>query len=117
MSFEVKGHWRNQWDPVLGEWRKRWVETYEKGGTMEKVHVSVDEAEEYLRRNAIGDEMLTFARALVEADAFAGKEDNFLYFLEKPWKWARQLIAWHQAGRPLDASEAGWDLFYEAVAE
>lgn len=74
-----------------------------------------DEAETYLRQHAIGDHMLMFARALAEADSFAGKIENFLYFLEKPWKWAWEFGVWDQKGRPLDDSEPGWQAFLEAV--
>ena len=68
-----------------------------------------------LARYAPPDFFLQFIRALVEADAIDTGE--FVYFLEKPWKWADAFAAWDAFGRPLDHSMPGWDSFLLAVEQ
>lgn len=75
--------------------------------------INRDEAGRILQGFAPPDEFLQFIRALVEADVI--DPDEFVYFLEKPWKWADAFVAWNEAGRPLDDSESGWGKFNEAV--
>ena len=81
--------------------------------------ITWDEAGQLLQRHAPADEFLQFIRALVEADLLEtdvrGDFGEFIYFLEKPWKWAGAFVAWDTAGRPLDDSEQGWQAFTEAV--
>jgi hypothetical protein len=52
------------------------------------------------------DEVLAFARVMVEGDTFATQTD-LLYYFEKPWKWTEDRDAWIQAGEPdsFDPSE------------
>jgi hypothetical protein len=77
------------------------------------------EAERLLTNNAPADEFLQFVRALVEADALTtdvrGDFSEVVYFLEKPWKWATEFVAWDEAGRPMDDSMPGWEAFTIAV--
>lgn len=78
-----------------------------------------EQAGRILQAHAPADEFLQFIRALVEGDLLEtdvrGDMGEFVYFLEKPWKWADAFVAWDAAGRPLDASEAGWEQFLAAV--
>lgn len=52
------------------------------------------------------DEVLAFARVLVEADGFTSQAD-LLYFFEKPWKWTADRDAWILAGEP-DTFDPEW---------
>lgn len=56
----------------------------------------------------LSDECLSFARAMKELYA---SDFDWLYFLEKPYKWARQFEVWVEHGRPADDSEPQWDHF------
>jgi hypothetical protein len=51
-------------------------------------------------------EVLAFARAMVEGDAFPTQQD-LLYYFSKPWKWTDDRDAWIHAGEPdaFDPSE------------
>jgi hypothetical protein len=91
-----------------------------EGGLMGiKPTVDVEQAERFLRTQAPGDEFLQFIRALVETGALreGGWErySAFVYFLEKPWKWAGEYAAWVEAGRPMDDSEPGWEQFWTGI--
>jgi hypothetical protein len=45
------------------------------------------------------NEVMAFASALVEGDAFATQQD-LLYYFSKPWKWTDDRDAWIHAGEP-----------------
>jgi len=45
------------------------------------------------------DEVLAFARVMVEGDTFPTQTD-LLYYFEKPWKWSDDRDAWILAGEP-----------------
>lgn len=75
----------------------------------------LEAAERYLRSATLDDISLQFVRALAEADAFNGDISNVLYFLDKPWKWAKEYAVWGANGRPNDDSEPGWEAFQAAV--
>lgn len=70
-----------------------------------------DTAEKYLRQWKLNDVFLQFFRALQERD---GSDFDAAYFLDRPEKWADDYVEWVKAGKPEDASEAGWEAF-EAV--
>jgi len=45
------------------------------------------------------DEVMAFARVMVEGDAFPEQTD-LLYYFEKPWKWTKERDEWIEDGEP-----------------
>jgi len=73
----------------------------------------VEAAEAELARNAPTGYLIGLGRALVELDG----ELDWPYFLEKPYKWAREYVAWLDHDRPDTGDGAAWDSFADAVEE
>ena len=71
--------------------------------------VTVDEATEQLGANEQQEYFVAFARAL---EGFYPMSFDWPYFLEKPWKYAREYAAWmnHDCPNPGDDG-------FEALAE
>lgn len=63
--------------------------------------MTLAEATGHLRRLYIGDDHLGFARAM---DELQGQGFDVYYYLEKPYKWAREYQAWVNAGFPRSGS-------------
>jgi hypothetical protein len=61
---------------------------------------------------AVPDRILCFCRAMKEATL---DEFDWLYFLEKPWKWESEYGTWQIAGQPQDPEDAGWAQFEASV--
>lgn len=74
----------------------------------------LDRAEHNLRAQAraIDGDFLRFACALREA---VGPGFDWTYFLEKPWKWAPEWVAWVAECEPSDPTSDGWDGFAAVV--
>jgi hypothetical protein len=53
------------------------------------------------------DEVLAFGHVLVDTGEIDTAKD-VLYYFEKPHKWQPEYELWEKAGRPGDASVAGW---------
>lgn len=77
--------------------------------------ITPKQAEKFLQANAINGELLEFVRALDMALAFV-RTGELLYFLEKPWKWTDEFVAWDAAGRPTSHSDEGWGAFADALS-
>lgn len=65
------------------------------------------------------DEVVTFARALVDANVITTVDES-LYYFEKPWKWTAEHDAWAQCGKPLDGlhgreERSHWHGFLDAL--
>lgn len=75
---------------------------------------TTEEARQLLAKQGMGEDQFAFLRALVEAGQLT-TTPGILGFLEKPWHWGDEFLAWEQAGRPLDHSAPGWDEFCEAA--
>lgn len=57
---------------------------------------------------AVPGSVLRFVRAMVE---WQGSEFEVAYFLEKPWKWEAEFVAWLSHGRPTSSADDGWAQF------
>jgi hypothetical protein len=51
-----------------------------------------------LRNFHVPDDVLSFARAM---RLVQGQDFDLIYFLEKPWEWAREFGLWDDCGRPM----------------
>jgi len=69
------------------------------------------QARELLSGWRIPDNCVSFARAMHDYD----HGFDWPYFLEKPYKWAREFAAWTAAGRPIERRDPGWDGFERAL--
>ena len=49
--------------------------------------------------DAVGN-LHDLAQALVDAGHGPLDDQDWIYFLEKPWKWEREWLAWGEAGKP-----------------
>jgi len=58
----------------------------------------------------LADAELEFLQAMIAAGEFRDPE-RVLDFLEKPYKWQDEYDCWLANGKPLDASEVGWEEF------
>lgn len=72
--------------------------------------VDLARAELYGARPA--DWLVNFTQALL---VLQGDALDVAYFLSRPEKWATELVAWHDAGRPTDDAHPGWAQFADAV--
>lgn len=61
----------------------------------------------------LGGVTLDFLRACIDGSVL--KEDEILYFLEKPEKWAAEHAAWCEHHQPQEG-EPGWQEWLDAVA-
>ena len=57
-----------------------------------------------LRDLSVPGDVLCFARFLYEAERLP--DDEWLYFLQKPWKWEPEYVLWFNNGQPQTADEA-----------
>lgn len=73
----------------------------------------IENAERELARSAPTGHLIALGRAIAELDG----ELDWPYFLEKPWKWAREYVAWCDHGRPDTGDGAAWEAFADAVEE
>lgn len=73
----------------------------------------IENAERELERNRPTGYLIGLGRALVELDG----ELDWPYFLEKPWNWAREYVAWLDHDRPDTGDGAAWEAFADAVEE
>ncbi len=68
--------------------------------------LAVEEAEKLTRLLVVPDDMLGFVRMMRD---WQGTDFDYVYWLEKPWKWERELAVWLSAGKPdieeLDSGE------------
>jgi hypothetical protein len=74
--------------------------------------MNTTDAETELRLLNIPDDVLGFCRAMFEAEA---EGFDWLYFLEKPWKWAAEFAGWVSAGKPIDASHPNFDQWADSL--
>jgi hypothetical protein len=66
-----------------------------------------------LRMKRLDDDLLGFATAMKAAQ---GDEFDWLYFLDKPQKWAPEYAAWVDSGRPVRAEDgAAWEQWLAAM--
>lgn len=61
-------------------------------------------------------EVVTFARALNNADEF-DDVDDVLNFFERPRRWKAEHEAWEELDSPEDDNEDGWDEFVKFLGE
>jgi hypothetical protein len=74
-----------------------------------------DLATELLKRmgNRVPSKLIDFGRAL--ETYLAGSADfEWRYFLDKPWKWSEEYVAWANADYPQEGDE-GWEDFDRAM--
>ena len=73
----------------------------------------IENAERELARSGPTGHLIGLGRTLVELDG----ELDWPYFLEKPWKYAREYLAWTDHGRPDTGDGLAWEAFADAVEE
>ncbi len=59
----------------------------------------------------VRDDGLRFLRALLAVQP----DLDWIYLLEKPWKWQREYELWQEHGRPTDPAADTFNVFTEAV--
>lgn len=74
---------------------------------------TIENAQRELERSRPTGHLAGLGAALVELDG----ELDWPYFLEKPWKWAREYVVWTEWGRPGSDDGAAWEGFARAVEE
>lgn len=72
----------------------------------------VDDYRRELRQERPAAWFVNFARAMVELQ---GDTLDVVYFLDRPEKWATELVAWRSAGAPTSPDDDGWQRFAEDV--
>lgn len=73
----------------------------------------IENAERELARSAPTGHLVSFAHVLEELDGSL----DWPYFMEKPYKWGREYVAWSDHGRPTSSDGAAWEAFADAVEE
>lgn len=78
--------------------------------------MNIEEARRELAALQPGARLLEFLAAL-ESAGEVRLTSEISSFFEKPYNYAREYVAWMDAGRPMDYSEDGWDEFLNKLNE